>query len=209
MLSHAQKKYSPSAFPNLTFVQGDACDLDAALSPGHPPIPQFNLVFSNATLHWLIGDQKQNDSKHLAALQGMNRHLVSGGEILLAFIGEGALAELVTASLEVASRVQWAPYFEGFRFPGQYSAAKYADLVDRSGFENIQVEIFDRVMSFASAAELARWYQVSMRSFMARLEASVQMDFATQIVQRYVGTDDLSTHASVTYRDLVARATKG
>jgi trans-aconitate 2-methyltransferase len=209
MLSHAQEKYSLSAFPNLTFVQGDACDLDAALSPGRAPLPEFNLVFSNATLHWLIKDQKQNDSRHLAALQGMNRHLVPGGKILLAFIGEGALADLVAASLEVASLEQWAPYFEGFRFPDQYSATKYADLVGQSGFQNIRVDIFDRVMNLSSATELARWYRVSMRSFMARLDTSKQMDFATQAVQRYVGTDDPSRPTSVVYRDLVARATKG
>lgn len=211
MLAHAREKYPPSRFPTVAFLEGDACDLDGALKavPGTPH--SFDLIFSNATLHWLIENQTQSDPKHLAALRGMNDHLSPEGEVLLAFVGQGALQELVDASLEITKLPQWSPHFIGFRFPELYSAARYFELMEAAGLRPIHVEIVDRNMRLSSAAELARWYQVSMRSFMGRLgELGVpaQLEFATQAVQRYVGTNNSGGEVSVTYRDLVARGTK-
>jgi trans-aconitate methyltransferase len=212
MLAHARGKYPVSSFQNVSFIEGDACNLDAALETAVGVPRQFNLVFSNATLHWLIENQTQSDSKHLAALGGMNRCLSPDGAVLLAFVGQGALEGLVAASLEVTRSPQWSSYFDGFRFPELYSAERYAELVAQAGLKPVHVEIVDQVMSLSSASELARWFQVSMRSFMARLAAldmPAQLDFATQAVQRYVGAGDLEREVSVVYKDLVVQAVKG
>jgi len=208
MLAHARSKYPVS---NVSFIEGDACNLSVALTSAKDTPQHFDLIFSNATLHWLMENQTQSDSKHLSALQGMSRHLNPRGEVLLAFVGQGALEDLVAASLEVTRLPQWAPYFEGFRFPELYTAQRYSELLREAGLKPIQVEIVDRTMTLSSATELARWYQVSMRSFMEKLTNlgfDGQVDFASQAVQRYVGAGYKGEEVSVTYRDLVARAVK-
>jgi len=211
MFAYAPDHYPPSRYPNLSFIEGDVCDIELALSRAVGMPAAFDVIVSNAVLHWLLEDPSQSDSRQLAALRGMNGRLASQGRVLLSMLGEGGLQELVDASLDVTRSPQWSQYFEGFQFPKFYSVDHYTELLELAGLRSIQVETVDRVMNLASPAALVGWYQVSMKSFMNRLAGlppEVGLDFATQCVRKYAGPREEGT-VPVVYRNLIVRATRG
>jgi len=66
MVELAQKKYPVDKFPNLNFKLADARNLNFK--------QQFEIVFSNATLHWV--------RNHVPVLEGIYQCLCPGGRML-------------------------------------------------------------------------------------------------------------------------------
>ncbi|HEY9910167.1 MAG TPA: class I SAM-dependent methyltransferase [Thermosynechococcaceae cyanobacterium] len=101
MIAYAQRTYPTSQFPNLTFTCGDARSLTFE--------PEFDLVFSNATLHWV--------DNHRAFLQGANHALQLGGRLIISCGGEGNAAGVLQIFSAVTAQEPWKAYFDGFHNP--------------------------------------------------------------------------------------------
>ncbi|OHD70354.1 MAG: hypothetical protein A2V99_05580 [Spirochaetes bacterium RBG_16_67_19] len=71
MVEQALRTYPPDRHPNLRFLLGNALELDFER--------RFDLVFSNATLHWV--------RDHLRVLRGVARALKPGGRPWAAWLG--------------------------------------------------------------------------------------------------------------------------
>lgn len=128
MIAFAQREY---VRPNLAFYQMDATAiaLDA----------EFDVVFSNATLHWV--------ADHAAVLRGARQHMLPGGKILWQMGGAGNAQDVLTAVNAVIARAEWRGYFADFAFPYNFCGpALYADLLPQTGFAAARVELIPKTM---------------------------------------------------------------
>lgn len=85
MIAYATRTYAATEHPNLSFACMDAL----ALNFDH----EFDLVFSNATLHWV--------DNHQAFLQGVSRALRSGGRLVISCGGQGNALDVLQVFLKL------------------------------------------------------------------------------------------------------------
>ncbi len=69
----------------------------------------YDLVFSNAVLHWV--------DDHEALLDGIRRTLKPGGRQLISCGGEGNAEDILAVFAELIEDAEWAKYFEDFSQP--------------------------------------------------------------------------------------------
>ena len=94
---------------------------------------RYDLVFSNATLHWLR-DQKGIYRKMLEAL-------VPGGTLAVHQGGEGTYKELHAIARQAGENIGVGDKLKGWSFPAQYpSAEKMKELLKQVGYTGIDVE---------------------------------------------------------------------
>ena len=98
MVKLAQKKYPADKYPNLSFTLMDAKDLRFS--------NQFDVVFSNAALHWA--------DDHKKAFQGIYNSLKPAGRILIQAGGKGNAAAAFEIIDEMTLMKKWAPYLKKF-----------------------------------------------------------------------------------------------
>ena len=106
MIAMARNNYPPIMYPNLSFQLADASAL--------PFRNEFDVIFSNAALHWV--------KDHKPVLKGIADSLRPGGRILLQMGGRGNAAMAVSAMDEVRSRPEWCRRFDGFELGSFLSA---------------------------------------------------------------------------------------
>ncbi len=104
---------------------------------------EFDAVFSNAALHWMV----EADT----VLAGVRRALRAGGRFVGEFGGHGVLAGIRIALRAVLARrgldaTQLEPWF----FP---TAEEYADVLVRAGFDVEQIELVARPTPLATGLE--------------------------------------------------------
>ena len=121
MIAYAAKKYSINHFPNLTF---DCVDARSLLFK-----QEFDLIFSNAVLHWV--------DNHQAFLNGANSALQSGGRLIMSCGGEGTAAEVLQVFAELTTSDSWSVYFEDFHNPYFFHGLQdYQIWLKKSGFRS-------------------------------------------------------------------------
>lgn len=110
----------------------------------------FDLVFSNAALHWV-----QN---HEPLLSGVYHALSPQGSIAFNFAGRGTCQNFFQV---IRSVMQWAEYadcFRDFEWPWYMPDPDiYKRKVEQAGFVGCRVRGENRDRSFSSADELIRW----------------------------------------------------
>src|SRR5512146_699109 len=91
MIALATERFPPQAHANLRFQLEDASRL--------PFRAEFDLVFSNAALHWI--------SDHRPVLRGIAAALKPGGKALLQMGGTGNAAEIVAGCDRLSQSPRW------------------------------------------------------------------------------------------------------
>ncbi|MCJ7550057.1 MAG: methyltransferase domain-containing protein [Anaerolineae bacterium] len=110
----------------------------------------FDVVFSNATLHWVLD--------HHRFLLNVRRALRKDGVLRFNFGGEGNCAHLIRVVKETMALPAFAAQFAGFRWPWfMPSIETYAGLAMAAGLRDVRVwgENADRY--FPDTAMLLRW----------------------------------------------------
>jgi len=162
----------PKARKNLRFLLMDIRDIDFA--------EQFDLVFSNATLHWV--------SDHPRMLQRVRRALCDGGRLRFNFAGDGNCATFCSVVREAMSSNEFAPHFAAFKWPWYMpSVDDYSEVMDKSGMKGTRVwgENADRF--FADAQAMTKWIdQPSLVPFVAHVPEGSRSAFRDYVVRNMV-----------------------
>lgn len=87
--------------PNLAFVLCDICDADFA--------GEFDIVFSNATLHWI--------KDHAKLLRILHRSLKDGGALRVNFAADGNCQTWFRVARELMNADEFREAFAGFEWP--------------------------------------------------------------------------------------------
>jgi trans-aconitate 2-methyltransferase len=157
---------------NLSFRQQDILDLSET--------EEYDVVFSNATLHWV------HDHKRL--LTAVYRALRPRGNARFNFAAAGNCSQLIAVLQEVMAAPQFNSPFEGFVWPWYMPRVEtYADLAKASPFRQARVwgENADRY--FPDVEAMTKWIDLpSLVPFLAHLPEETGRAFRNEVVARMI-----------------------
>jgi trans-aconitate 2-methyltransferase len=163
----------PKAGSRLRFLIMDINDLDFTEC--------FDVVYSNATLHW-VKDQ-------VRLLRNVRRALRPGGRLRFNFAADGNCASFLVVIREAMAREEFRRFFTGFVWPWYMpGVAEYQVLCESSGFQDIRVwgENADRF--FPDEAAMIRWIdQPSLVPFLPCLPEQARETFRSFVIDRMIG----------------------
>ena len=171
MIRLARQNFPSEDYPNLSFQEMDARKLTFN--------GEFDRVFSNAALHWIV-DQK-------AVLAGVRKALKPGGRLLFQMAGKGNAKDVLGIISELADAEPWKGFFKEMAFPyGFYDPEEYRAFLKEAGLVAGRVELFPRDMKHDGAEGLAGWVRTTWLPFTDRLPQELRARFVQEIVDRYV-----------------------
>ena len=182
MIALAQSQYPADAFPNLHFRQEDARSL--------PFRDEFTVVFSNATLHWVLD--------HAPVLRGIAASLKPGGKALLQMGGRGNAAQVIAVAESVIASQEWRGYFEEFSFPyGFYGPDEYRKWLREAGLQARRVELIPKDAVHQGREGFEGWFRTTWLPYTQRVPEGRQQAFIAEVVDRYLGNHPLDDHGLV------------
>jgi trans-aconitate 2-methyltransferase len=171
MIDLAKKAFPQKDYPNLCFQVMDARILTFE--------SEFDIVFSNAALHWII-DQK-------AVLAGVLRSLKPGGRLLFQMAGKGNAKSILNLINELGNEEQWKGFLGNMTFPyGFYDPEEYTEFMRQAGLVAERIELFPKDMKFIGAEGLAGWVRTTWLPFTERIPVELRPKFVELIVKRYL-----------------------
>ncbi|MBU2547207.1 MAG: methyltransferase domain-containing protein [Proteobacteria bacterium] len=141
---------------------------------------RFDIVFSNATLHWV--------KDHRRLLKNVRRALRPGGRLRFNFAAEENCANFFKVIREAMSKEPFPGYFKDFEWPWYMPAIEeYSTLMKGSGLDDVKVwgENADRF--FPDAEAMIRWIdQPSIVPFLIRIDERHKKAFRDFVVARMI-----------------------
>lgn len=141
---------------------------------------EFDIIFSNATLHWI--------KDHEALLGNVLRALKTGGVLKFNFAGDGNCANFFDVVKEAMRLPQFARYFSGFAWPWYMPAVEEYELLVRDiPFAESRVwgENADRF--FADKETMIKWIdQPSLVPFLTLVPDEHKEAFRQFVIERMI-----------------------
>ncbi|WP_019505938.1 methyltransferase domain-containing protein [Pleurocapsa sp. PCC 7319] len=186
MISYAVEKYPASQYPNLSFSCVDACSIDFDR--------EFDLIFSNATLHWI--------ENHQVFLKRANLALRDRGRLIISCGGEGNASEILQVFAELMTSKTWSMYFDNFYNPYFfYGIQNYKAWLQQSGFTVERLQLIPKDMTHEGKNGLAGWIRTTWMPLTERVPEDKRENFITQFVDLYLAKYPLDferlTHVSM------------
>ncbi|MDV2480531.1 methyltransferase domain-containing protein [Methanoculleus sp. Wushi-C6] len=186
MIAFAREHLPPERCPNLRFVEGDMLDL--------PFDGEFDVVFSNAALHWV--------PDHGRVFSGIARALRPGGRVLLQMGGKGNAAPVLALADAMLEEEPWKDLFDGpvprYAF---YGPEEEREWLAEAGLTPVRVELIGKDMSFDKATDetsgarapqvrgldgLMGWIRTTWLLYLDRLPEEARPAFVAELANRYV-----------------------
>ena len=162
----------PKIRNNLNFILMDINRLNF--------IEKFDIVLSNATLHWI--------KNHQSLLENVHRALRTGGRIRFNFAGDGNCSHFFKVIREAMAQDNFAAHFSDFDWPWYMpTVEEYSALVKSSGLPDGRVwgENADRY--FPNEEAMIQWVdQPSLVPFIAYVPVQDKEAFRAFVVQRMI-----------------------
>jgi len=161
-----------SVADNLSFAVRDINGLDFE--------DEFDIVFSNATLHWI--------KNHDALLGKVHRALKQGGILKFNFAGDGNCANFFSVVQEAIKLPPFSRYFSAFEWPWYMPSTKeYELLVQRFPFSAASVSGEHADRFFADQETMIKWIdQPSLVPFMKLLPDEHKVDFRQFVIEHMI-----------------------
>jgi trans-aconitate 2-methyltransferase len=170
MIRFAREEFPPEANPNLSFV---AMDAQALTFCG-----EFDVVFSNAALHWV--------QDHRPVLAGIARSLRTGGRLLTQMGGKGNAAQVFEAFDIVRKELPWNEYFVGFSFTyGFFGTEEYRTWLRAAGLVPVRVELVGKDMVHRTPEEFAGWVSTTWLPYLQQVPSELQSRFNGSLYEKY------------------------
>jgi len=140
MIETAKQKNSP----NLTFVCADMDAMDF--------LYEFDLIFSNAALHWV--------KNHRRLLDNCAKALKPGGSLRWSFGGFGNCANLIETLRISIDMPEYKDVFHGFEWPWYLpNVEEYSKLVAAAGYSEYNIFLENAERYFADSEEIIKWIE--------------------------------------------------
>lgn len=171
MIRFAKSTFRAPAFSNLTFQICDARKIGFD--------NQFDVVFSNAALHWV--------DDHEAFLRGAAAGLKPGGRLVVSCGGKGNAHEVFLALRPEMRRQRWREFFRKMPLPYFfYAPADYEKWLPQHGFKIKRLKLAPKDATYGGAAGLATWLRTTWIPFVQRVPDDVREEFITAVTERYL-----------------------
>ena len=140
---------------------------------------KFNLVFSNAALHWV--------DDHEAILHGAASVLKPGGRLLISCGGKGNAHDVFLAIRPVMRLKRWREFFRKMPLPYFfYAPSDYEKWLPKSGFKINAVKLAPKDVAYDGAAGFATWLRTTWLPFTQRVPENLRDEFIVAVTQRYL-----------------------
>jgi trans-aconitate methyltransferase len=176
MIAYAQETYS---LQNLSFACVDARSLTFS--------NQFDLIFSNAVLHWV--------DDHPAFLQGASRALKPNGRLIASCGGAGDALDVLAAFAETITQDPWRIYFPTFHNPYYfYGTPEYEPWLKAAGLIIERLELVPKDMTHSGESGLAGWLRTAWLPFTHAVPESQRDRFILAVTQTYLAKFPIDTN---------------
>ena len=157
-----------------------------------------DVIFSNATLHWVLD--------HAAMFKGLHRALKSGGRLHAQCGGVGNLERFLALVAELRAVQPYAPYFKGFSSPTQFAAVEPTlQHLKAAGFVDCNVWLSEAPTPFENRDAFKAFVStVVLRHAAGLLPADLLQPFLDEVVSR---SEKRAEGLSLDYVRLNIRAT--
>jgi len=157
---------------NLSFICKDINDLDF--------VNCFDVIFSNATLHWVKNHESLLKNSHIA--------LKTNGIIKWNFAGDGNCSNLFDTVKTVMNENTFRKYFINFEWPWYMpSKEEYEVLIVKMGFNSVHVSLENADRYFSDSEEMTKWIdQPSLVPFMQHIPDEEKEDFRNTVVEMMI-----------------------
>jgi trans-aconitate 2-methyltransferase len=171
MIEFAKKTFSANKFANLRFRVMDARRIKFER--------QFDLVFSNAALHWV--------DDHQAILRGMASVLKSGGRLVISCGGKGNAQDVFVALRPEMRLKRWREFFRKIPTPYFfYAPDDYEKWLPRFGFKIQSVKLATKDATYHGADGFAAWLRTTWIPYIQRVPENAREEFIAAVTQRYI-----------------------
>lgn len=160
----------PKARPNLEFLLMDINEIDF--------VDRFDVIMSNATLHWV--------KDHERLLRNVHRALCKGGRVRFNFAGQGNCAHFLKVVREAMRLEAFAQYFSEFEWPWTMpSVEAYRSLVESSDLRDVRAWGESGDQYYDDWGTVVQWIdQPCLVPFLAELPAADQAGFRQFVIDR-------------------------
>lgn len=171
MIKLAKERYPAETYNNLSFEVMDAKELKFT--------GKFNVVFSNAALHWV--------DDHRKVLEGINRSLKPGGRFLIQTGGTGNAAAGFEI-IELMSAVdKWRSYLKDAKSPYNFFSDKdYEELVPDTGFKPLRIELLKKDMVHEGIEAFKGFIRTTWLPFTQSIPEDKREQFITETAELFV-----------------------
>ncbi len=171
MVQLAKQNFPPTSYLNLSFEQQDAQYLNFK--------EQFDVIFSNATLHWVLD--------HRPVLIGIYQALKPEGKVFVQMGGKGNAEQLIALVEQILQESEWQKYFKDFLFPyGFYSPEEYAPWVKGCRLELLHIALIPKDMVYTSQDAFKGWFRTTWLPYIERVPAERQNQFIDYVIEMYL-----------------------
>ncbi len=162
---------------------------------------QFDLIFSNSVLHWVV--------ETADGLCRLFRALKPGGDIILQFPVLNAEHPLIKYAGRAIDELGYDARYEEWQFPWYVpdSGEQFEDMMKKAGFSNVEVSMKSGLFSFPSAEVVYQHFiSVGLELLAAPLNKEEKECFFNVVLNDL--KDDFSGEAVMRYERIFARAGK-
>jgi len=157
---------------NLVFICMDINDMAF--------FDEFDVIFSNATLHWVKNHEKLLKNSLVA--------LKTNGIIRWNFGGDGNCSNFFEIAKTVMKEDQYKEYFLDFEWPWYMPSIKdYEKLMANSGFRSVSIEYENADRYFSDVDEMTKWIdQPSIVPFLKCIPDGLKENFRNTVVDKMI-----------------------
>lgn len=159
--------------------QSGNCRFQIADASALPFSSEFDVIFSNACLHWIYD--------HRPVLAGIRRALRPGGRVLLQMGGKGNAADVLAIVTELMSSPRWRQHFTNFTFRyGFHAPEDYRRWLTEAGLKPIRLELLPKTARHNNAAGLAGWIRTTWMPYTNPVPETEREAFIAEILSQYL-----------------------
>ena len=171
MIAFACKVFSKSEIPNLKFQLTDARKISFKT--------KFDLVFSNAALHWV--------DDHQAILQGAAAVLKPGGRLVISCGGKGNAQDVFVALRPEIRLERWRNFFKNMPTPYFfYASGDYEKWLPKFGLKINTLKLAPKDATYEDAEGFATWLRTTWIPYVQRVPENLREEFIAAVTARYL-----------------------
>jgi len=174
MIAFAKKSFPPEKNPSLKFDVADAREISGGKSAN-----SFDLVFSNAALHW-VDDHEQ-------FLRGAAVALKPGGRLVVSCGGKGNAHDVFLALRPEMRLKRWREFFRRMPMPYFfYAPSDYEKWLPKFSFKIRTLKLAPKDATYTGADGFATWLRTTWLPFVQRVPENLREGFIAAVTQRYL-----------------------
>lgn len=148
---------------------------------------EFDLIFSNAVLHWV--------KDHQAVLNGIRAALKPAGRVVLSMGGKGNAPDILPVVDELMQHPRWCHDFKGFVFPyAFYGIEDYTGWLPQAGLQARRIELVPKDMVHDCVDDLKGWIRTTWFPYTHRVPVDRREAFIDELLDMYIAQHPLDIH---------------